>query len=540
MNKKNSNIYIKEWLEVKPYEKQVQTDTYYLKLCNVIKQVLTTNKQSFVLQMYLDNQEIKQLAIFLTSYFEDIISASNIWNTFVRKHKDLYHKQLPFYDLSEYYEDEINIQDISFLIWYFMNTVQKEKFIAPFNDFIIKTAEMVIKILEEAWDYAPENEHLKTIYNIDESETDFYIARNLIDAVLYKTYLFYPDAFPDLLDEQAELMEDCKDKENIHLYLQENMDSHMQKTHTRLLGLKGKDWVSDILGEKHPLSAEFAKISPKIRGFFLYKGQDEKDVFIEHIASGKSFKLTKKSLDHSDVLTKIDTIIFMGIAKWMDEWWFSGMFFTSDFNPDLVLDEKNSLESRMAVNFLDHQEESVFDSLQMQFEAFKNFTDGKQIVFMKSEEVETFVQNYTAYFNNSLNLSKEEKEAAKKRVRADGFFGAEDEPTDFSEVSESALVFFNPKSGVEIAFAANSAFPDDSNKYYNEKDSYEHIIRLLSDGSISTELAMFCIDNYAQQLPFFKTVEGKAYLKDIDFLLRFWKQNNYHTKPSMTLMGKSK
>jgi hypothetical protein len=48
---------------------------------------------------------------------------------------------------------------------------------------------------------------------------------------------------------------------------------------------------------------------------------------------------------------------------------------------------------------------------------------------------------------------------------------------------------------------------------------------------------MYCIDNCKSKLPFFKDGDGKSYLKDIDFLLRFWKKENYHTKPAITFTG---
>ncbi|NLN24186.1 MAG: DUF3843 family protein [Bacteroidetes bacterium] len=98
------------------------------------------------------------MSCFLTSYFEDLISETNIWNSFVRTHQRLYRKQLPFYNLYQYYEEEINPQDISFLIWYFLNTVQEENFITPFNDFIVETAEKIIDVFDKEWEFAPENE----------------------------------------------------------------------------------------------------------------------------------------------------------------------------------------------------------------------------------------------------------------------------------------------------------------------------------------------------------------------------------------------
>ncbi len=511
---------------------------YYLKLCNEVKKSIVTNKQSFVLNIYLDAEEIDLLSCFLTSYFEDLISETNIWNTFVNIHKRQYNKYLPFYEMDEYYPDEINLQDVVFLIWYFLNTMQNEKFIGPVNDFIFEIAEKVMDVFEDAWEFAPENEHLKTYYFIDTKETDFYLARNLVDGILFKTYLFYPDTLLDLRDSERELVEETEREEHLLNFLNENRDQLMHKTHTRLLGLKGKEWVAEILGNNHPLHNDYLNMSQKIRGYFLYKGQDTDNVFLEHIASSKRFNLTKKSFDHSDSLTEIDTILFMGIVKWRNEWWFSGIFFQSDFNPDLILDEKNSMKSRMEVNFIDHQENDLQEMLDNQLKAFKEFNNGSQIAFMESDEIDSFVKGYVEYSNAYLNLSEKEKEEAKQRAREDGFFGKEKEAKDFTKVSESALVFFNPKSGVEIGLAVNSAFPSTDNLFFNEEESEDHLLRLFMNEELSAELAMYCIENYGQDLPFLKSGEGNLYIENIDFLLRFWKVGNYYSKPSITFTGK--
>ncbi len=537
-NQMKNRIYIKDWLELKPYEKQTATDSYYVKICNDVKDAIVTCEHSFVMQVYLSKYDIDYLACFLTSYLEDIISETNIWNSFVKMHKRLYEKQLPFYNLDEYYEDEINPQDISFLIWHFMNTVQEEKFIPPFTDFIVETAEKVMDVFDQAWDYAPENEYLKSFYQLDKNEEDFYIARTLIDTVLFKTYLFHPDSSLKLKEKELEIIEDRGDEDNIMFFLSENRDSTLHKTHTRLLSLKGKEWTAEILGNNHPLYKDLLNISQRIVGLFLYKGQDDYNLFIEHIASGKKFNLTKKSFDHSDALKEVDSILFMGIAKWKDEWWFSGVFFKQDFNADIILNEKNSLQSRMAVNFLDHQKKGTDEMLKLQFQAFKDFNNGSQIAFMPSEKINDFVRVYSEFFNNSLNLSAKEKEEAKERARKDGFFGTEKKDIDFSEVSETGLVFFNPKGGAEIALAVNSAFPLPDNPYFNVEDSRDNVLLLLLSEEMSTELALFCIDNCKNDLPFFNDDIGKMYLNDIDFLLRFWKRDNYYAKPSITYTGK--
>ena len=531
----DKRIYIADWLEFKPYEKQTQSDNYYLKICNEVKRVITTNKQSFVFQIYLDKKEIDYLACFLTSYLEDLISETNIWNSFVKAHQRLYKKQLPFYNLDEYYENEINIQDISFLIWYFLNTVQKEKFIAPFNNFIVETAENVMGVFDEVWDYAPENLYLKSFYQIDANEEDFYFARTFIDTILFKTYLFNPDTLLKLVESELEIEEGLQGKsKNLMMLLNENRDNTLHKTHTRLLSFKGKEWASEILAENQRLSKDILGMSQRISGLFLYKGQDDLNVFIEHIASGKKFNLTKKSFGYAGTLKEVDTILYIGIVQWKDEWWFSGVFFQQPFDPDKILNEKNSLESRMAVDFLDHQKKDTIELLNNQLKAFKDFNNGSQIAFISSDRIANFAASYTEYFNESLNLSAKEKEDAKQRAREDGFFGINKEHDDYSKVSETGLVFFNPKSGVEVALGVNCAFPLSNNPFFDVEQSEDDIMALLISDEMSAELAMFCIDNCKNDLPFFNEGVGKKYLEDIDFLLRFWKKSNYYAKPSVT------
>jgi len=528
-------IYIKNWLELKPYNNQALTDIYYLKLCNDVKEILMEPFNADLL-VYLDENEINHLACFLVSYFEDIISDTNIWNTFKNYHTKLYNKKLPYYNTDEYFENEINDQDVTFLIWYFLNTVQEDKFISPFNGFISDIAFAVMLIFEDEYEYAPENILLKSTYSLNEDVNDYYEVRNFIDTILFKTYLFFPDTTFKLKQQEKEIIE-SKD-ENLLMFLQENRDSFLHKICTRLLSLKGKEWAAEILGNDHPLYSDLLNMSQRISGLFLYKGQDEEYIFIEHIASGKKFDLTKESFDHYSSLKEINKIVYFGIVQWQKEWWFSGINFQSDYNPNIILDEKNSLKSRMQVNFLDHNTEDTDSLLQKQLDAFLSFNNGSPIAFMKSEKINEFNKNYIEYFNNSLNLSKKALELAKNRAKNEGFFGGENNnDLDFTETSETGLFFFNPKSGGEIALAVNSAFPLKNNPFYNKKESENDILHLLMAENLSKELAMYCIDNCKTKLPFFKEGVGKQYLTDIDFLLRFWKTDNYHTKPSITFTG---
>lgn len=186
---------------------------------------------------------------------------------------------------------------------------------------------------------------------------------------------------------------------------------------------------------------------------------------------------------------------------------------------------------------MDHDNAKVIGFLKSQEKAFLEFNNGSLITFLPSDNIEKYIQDYIEFFNASLKLSKKEHEDAKSRAGKKGYFGGEKkESYDYQKVSDSGLIFFNPKTGVEIALGINSAFPTKKNAFYNEENNEDNIMHLLMSEELSKELAMYCVDNYKNELAFFKEGIGKKYLDDIDFLLRFWKTKNYHSIPSVTTL----
>ena len=396
---------------------------------------------------------------------------------------------------------------------------------------------LIFELLDGEYEYAPENKMLKTFYTIDENETDFYVVRNLIEIILTQTYLFFPDTALKQKLKEIELIKRNKDDENLLMYLRDNLDSFLHSSYTRILSLRGKEWASEILGSEHALSADLLNMTERIAGFFLYKGQDNTDIFLEHISTGKEFKLLKKSYDHHLNLKQIDTILFLGIVRWRKEWWFSGVSTQIDYNANIVLKEKNSLESRMQVNFLDNNTERKKEILKEQLDAFLDFNNGSPIAFLPSDEIEGFNKNFINYYNKYLDISKKERKKAMKRMKKNGYFADEENnSSNFSDISDSGLVFFNSKSGIEIALDVNSAFPIKNNPFYDAEESEDDIFHLLMAEDMSAELAMYCINNCKNKLPFFTEGIGEKYFEDIDFLLRFWKGENYYAKPSITLV----
>ncbi len=531
MRKRDQRIYIDQWLELKPYDQQAPTDAYFLKLSNKVKEVLLAKESYSFLFKQWDEPKINLCACFLSSYFEDLISGSNLWNAFINTHKQLYNSFLPFYDTTEYYEEEINWQDINFLIWYFLNTIQNEHFLTPISEELKEVSLNVLSVFEEAWETAPENEHLKSYYQIDDKEPDYYQARKFIDTILFNSYLFYTDTTVDLRQQMEKIFEESENPEEA-IRLGNSIKDHLtHHTRTKLLALTGKEWAAAVLGDEHPLSEAYLNMSEKVVGYFFCNGQDHESIFLEHVATGREFKLTQKSIDNPEAFADPKSMFSIGLVNWQDEWWFSGMLVRLERDLSLINEAKTNIDHKIALNFLDRKSEQVKDILDKQHHSFLKFNNQEPIAFLKADEIDDFMADSMEFYNKSLKLSRTDRKAAKTYLEE-----FRKEKQKFPKDITSGLAFFNPNSGIEIALDANSAFPAANNPFFNADESENHIMHLLVRKDHSTELAKYCIDNYKDQLPFFSTKNGKLYLDNADFLMRFWKVEKYLSFPEITLV----
>ncbi len=532
---KIKKVYIDDWMEFKPYDKHSSTDLYYMKIANEVQLAIQSSEYIDQLYDYFDEEDIVNLSCFLTSYFEDIISETNVWNSFVSLHNKKYNKLLPFYDTSDYIENEINVQDIRLLFWYFFNATLEDGFVSPYINLFESVALNVFDVFDAAWEYAPENNALKSCYYIKNEIEEFYDARKYIDLVLFKTYLFFPDSKKELLQAEEEIYLERRDFMEIKFQLDLQRDEIIHNTKTKLLAIQGKEWAAEIVGGQNLVNMVVWGFSQKITGFFLYKGQDNLSVMLEYIATGTKFNITKKSFDVSFDDDPIDSVFFIGIVMWKNEWWFSGVMAKYGVTPKIVESEKTNIESKIKLNFLNVENHKIKEILQDQVKSFKLFNNGCEVAFLKSSEVNQFVNSFMQFYNESLHLNETQKQQTKNRFKKNGL-DENDFNLSLEDTEDEVLVFINPNSGVEIVFNLNSAFPMPNNPFFKDELSEKHIKLLLMGNTSSIELVNFLVSNYKEDIPYFKHGLGKKYLEDFDFLLRFWKGEKYYSKPVLSVV----
>ena len=97
---------------------------------------------------------VAETAMTLAYYLEDVVSGLGFWNVFVTKYKALYGKNLPFYntDGDDYYTDEINVQDVRFLLWMSVQNNKRETVVNPENPYLDELASILYRQLDREFE----------------------------------------------------------------------------------------------------------------------------------------------------------------------------------------------------------------------------------------------------------------------------------------------------------------------------------------------------------------------------------------------------
>lgn len=540
MQAMNKKIYISDWLALKPYTRENSDDLFYLRLSNDLKKALISSDTHRLLIDFFEEAQLNRLCCFLASYVEDLVSETQLWNTFVHSHEQLYGKALPVYNTEAHAAGEVNEADVCFLIWYFINCNAEEELYSPVNIHVLQAGLALTPILDAAWEIAPENERLKAYFSIGKDVTDYYLARKFMDKLLFDSYLFHPDTRYRLFEGEMEVLDRNEDKLNLNGYLNEMRDSLVHRAATKLLAMRGRDWAAAILPDDHPLKQSFSELSDRVSGLFLYKGQDETHILIEHIATDRPFKLFKSSFEMSHDLTEINAILFLGMVRWQGEWWFSGIYNRMEYNERVVSSEKSSMEAHAVTAFLDKEEQPVRfnEFLKLQERMFLDYNEGSPIAFLPSKELQDFCNDFISFYNKNVFTSPKEYKTALKNAHKDR--AANSNNLFHMDIGgDSGLVFMNPNRGLEIVVDCNAAFALPNNPYYNEAKSEEDLIHLILDQETSPELVAFLVAQCADELPFFESPLGIVMRSHLDFFLRFTKAEHYHAKPRMSMVDRS-
>ena len=227
MKPSQQKIFREDWLNFHSYTNSASSDLYYIKLCNKVYNIIDASVANSENQtLIINDEDIKKLSCILTCYFEDIISGTGIWNIFININKEKTGKILPFYDCSDYYEDEINKNDLKFLCWHFFTRLYENFYCySPEDKTMGMIADEVYNLFDGEFEDAPENEKSKKDLSFSPEYFDIMEFIPMLSWLGIRSFILADNN--DVLDKEIDYLVEYLEENDMSDYASEYVTDHI-------------------------------------------------------------------------------------------------------------------------------------------------------------------------------------------------------------------------------------------------------------------------------------------------------------------------
>lgn len=469
------------------------SDYYYIKLARKLYELIRFSEigrdEGWVL--------CEHFAMAATYYFEDVVSGVGIWQTFTSKHKELYGKYLPFYDLDEeYYQDEINFEDICFLMWMILQKEKKGTFLNPENPFLIKMASMVYNVLDAEFEKAPINTEMLERLKDGFYFKDFFSVKFMLTHLVTDLYLFKPfveERAAKVEDEVEGLLGDSLNASSF-TYAAESIMAFCEKTGP--LSLYAKDWLAAMLVHwGMPEESERLAATKSLKyAVYLLKRYDSEAICLEDV-KGEEYIISRDSFKDLSDSTLLDNKSFIGsLVKYDGQWMLNGV---SSWSLGTKLFD--AYKDQMAITGCDP----------ILYNTIMEINENHPMLYFKDHE------EMLEWFDKNIGL--DERFTLPERMKKQRFFAIYvNEVRDIAILPDGALVI-----------------KDEYNPYYNKKIAEDQGINFIaSTETTSREMLHYLIEHNMLPDACINSLKGlergkQLVQENMDFIARFMRVDNY-------------
>lgn len=439
----------------------------------------------------LDANDIREIAITLTLYYEDVLADAGIFRAFTDKMKEMYGRYLPFYDVDEdnYYRDEPNLWDVVFLIWNYLIQKFDDRVINPETSGVISMATDAYELMDEWFEKMPINEEMKKFFTAAHFTESFYPLRDVEYWLLFDCYLTRDMNAFDIIQEQMEeeygQIPEISMEQMIHgltCYLITNRK-------TGPLALYTHEWLAAILRANGKDNEAAVVEQIKCRPVQTYQLECKDDGYLLRDHKGQEIYLTNYNIG---IKGKKDTSPYvMGeFVCYKDVWYNNGL--TSWLKEDVSLSEAEMTDLNMG----EQDENQIIERL-----VKKN--GGSRLFYFKDfDALNEF---------NKKELGKEIRPGERLSISHDQL--------------HSTWTVFVPEKGSQFYNSVDMApcIRDPRNPFYNEKRAQEEAFGMALN--LPVEMLRYLIEHRylpdARLNSIYGEERGRQLLQDnFDFLAR--------------------
>jgi|GEM_PF-1320030 len=501
-----------------PSNRFYQTDQYYQRLANRLQ-------DSFCSLGLTDEEHYEEVmhraAIMLTNYMEDIVADSGLWRAFSNLCQELYGFPVPlFHEDEEYFADEPSLSAIRFLLWCTASDASDE-FVVSDSESMERMAIAAYDILEEAFEEAPVNEQLveDIVAFFQYAAKGFNQLRSVLTWLFFNCYLTSGEQSKKLFSRHLKNICDLTE-DRVFPDMEPGMGIYYATVQCLFpyrigpLALYPKDYLAAMMRTKgmERQAEEVAGIEYLAPGTYKYEPVKPDSGLLGHEPHQDRLRITRTNGKQFDIeteelnLTKEQLKRFYGFMAssfvfYQGEWRLNGLLFP--------FTEKNKKWKELCE---DDPENLKPGTTTFTAEMMLERTDGQQIAYFADHgKMKDFLEKKLRFPHQMLDFGDEHE----------GDF-----PALFIDKEE-------PRDCLHFFFDYSRCIADPSNPFYDKNIAREKAINMLWDAdAVSTHAVKYLLEHnflpdiYNEDvLSKRSSTEEKRH--DIDFLMRFYRRENY-------------
>ncbi|MDR1973598.1 MAG: DUF3843 family protein [Bacteroidales bacterium] len=447
--KNPSSFSVVSFRELHPLGTASGSDFYYTGIANRILRTLTNDK---VLINSFKPYSLRKAALHSAAYFEDVISQLGLFSAFRNIHQKLCGSKLPFFSLKDedYIDEEINQEDVRLLLWCIKQEEINERsedndeitFLNPMNPIFGYVSTLILDILDEEYETAPENEALHTLLHDTLFENHFHL-REILKWLHYDSYLSmqYPKNSLEKEKQSARKSNTEMYRENVKAFSYVIEVERIYNNVCSPVAIKAVEWLKEITSNEHlKITLDALEVLP----YSVYKMLHKFDNKVEICPFDNENQIMYLDVDSMSETDKLETdqLFMASLVRFNDLWCVNGVA--------LFMSETDYVKK--------DQDKSSADKIRFIYEKIMEYTKQKPLLFFKN--FDEYVDFRNNIFSNMQDIDESE---------TDNFFKSKMNLVLFTDVEEGTAILQDAARWIKS--------PD--NKLYDKDEAEDGALSIL-------------------------------------------------------------
>ncbi|MBI4946342.1 MAG: DUF3843 family protein [Bacteroidetes bacterium] len=530
-------ISMKWFSERKPYSilHHTEYDLFYLELTRkIFTRINNFLKKYYVPLLKYTPEETRELSYMIGGYAEDIFNDIGIFNTMRQHFKLKFSSPLPIVkNLSpDYNENDIQPEDILFLLWYFHITCvskgEDKPMLNPSSAGLIKLSKDIFDELDAVVEFPTTDLHNDYFHITDEEE--YIPVKNKILWFALKNYLTGFELTRKHEQDMQEYMgnkkiKDKKDIELLSIYNYSTQDIRIFETPLSLGALTSSQLFAKTVRCSENMRTQIANLVVRHYGIFHLQSEDNRYYHFYHTGVKKNYKVIKKSFNNVLPSREQDMWVF-NLVAWKGEYELTGTCIPCVYKPDQIRIENLKMQNKFYC--FDNDFFKNLNDLASEYSRSAQKFFGKQLIsYSDEQELKKDMNNFMRWHQTEMKKKYGGKEEPEEK---------ESTPPEFTIDFESDgdLALFIPEND-NTEFILGNNFLENLITTPVEKWSQrdrEEAAEMITAESVSAEYVKYLYkkhpDGHWDRALYLPKIDKHA----LDFLLHFYKPHDFKFRKS--------